>query len=444
MLRHPPEVDRLLQSLLSSGSAAGVSDAQLLRQLGAPQRDTAALAFETLMERHGPMVLRVCRRALRDPHEANDAFQATFLVLLRSAKSLRRPEALASWLHGVALRAARCLARQAGRRREIEARTARSIEESYNEDAEGRELGHALHEAIHGLPAGERQVVVLCELEGRSYLDAARELDCPIGTIKSRLSGAKRRLRARLTKRGFAPASVVLAAALAREASASAVPALLRDVTTRVASTSRGLASKAGVDTVSISVSTLVQGVLNSMAISKVKLASLVLVPLLLSTAVIWAQSAPGGGPFAPQDPADDRLGAVERKLDRLIDVLERSASARSESVSGQRTANGAATTAVDPFFNPDARPALATAGTAVNGSLEQRIAKIEQRLIKLESAVFRLPAGDSLGPAAKASNVGTAVSTSGFDTTTNAAAASAPTTSADTISTGGAATSRP
>src|SRR5262249_28425444 len=112
-----------MRLLWEAGTVTGLSDAQLLER-SAAGGPAAELAFSALVERHGPMVLRVCRRVLRDPHDAQDAFQAAFLVLARRARSIRHPEALASWLHGVALRASRSLLLATARRRDHERRAA--------------------------------------------------------------------------------------------------------------------------------------------------------------------------------------------------------------------------------------------------------------------------------------------------------------------------------
>ena len=193
-----------LRLLFEAGTVTGVSDGHLLEMFVA-RRDE--LAFTALVERHGPMVQRVCHAVLGDHHDAQDAFQATFLVLARSARSIRQCDSLASWLYGVALRVAagpvppgRGGARMRGtgppcapsRRRAT--RRARTTSR------------RSCTKRSAGFPSGSAPVV-LCYLEGRTYEEAAQVLRCPVGTIKSRLSTARERLRRRLEHRDQAMSS---------------------------------------------------------------------------------------------------------------------------------------------------------------------------------------------------------------------------------------------
>jgi RNA polymerase sigma factor (sigma-70 family) len=186
-----------MEQLLHLGAVAIWTDAQLLDRFAA---DGDEAAFEALVERHGPMVMRVCRSVLRDPHEAQDAFQATFLVLLRNRATIRRPEALASWLHGVARRVSARARREASHRRVVE-RAATSRREAH----ELPEWCPELHEEIDSLPERYRAAVVLCGLEGKTHEEAAHLLGWPVGTLKVRLMRGRARLRARLVRRGLAP-----------------------------------------------------------------------------------------------------------------------------------------------------------------------------------------------------------------------------------------------
>jgi len=155
------------------------------------------------------MVLRVCRDALGDPHDAADAFQATFLVLARRAGSIRRPGSLAAWLHGVALRVAASSRTAAARRRKHERKGAEMVRESI-EPSDPRDEGRVIHEEIARLPEYHRVAVVLCYLEGLSHEQAAEQLGWPVGTIHSRLAWARERLKSRLTRRGLAPSVIPL------------------------------------------------------------------------------------------------------------------------------------------------------------------------------------------------------------------------------------------
>jgi RNA polymerase sigma factor (sigma-70 family) len=170
--------------------------------------DLAEPAFTLLVERHGPMVLRVCRSVLRDPHDAEDALQATFLVLVHRARTIRKRESLGPWLHGVALRIAACARTGAARRRAHERRWAERQETASGRgpDPDHAEVRHAIHDEIGRLPDRYRAPIVLCDLESRPLDEAARQLGWPLGTVKSRLNRGRQRLRDRLLRRGLAPA----------------------------------------------------------------------------------------------------------------------------------------------------------------------------------------------------------------------------------------------
>ncbi|QEH32018.1 ECF RNA polymerase sigma factor SigE [Aquisphaera giovannonii] len=219
-----------IRSLFHAGTAAGLSDGQLLERFAESRGEAAELAFATLVERHGPMVLRVCRGIVRDDHEAEDAFQATFLMLARKGRSLWVEDSLGPWLHRVACRVAIAALHATGRRRAAQRRAA----ECARDCARGHmpdDRGRAIHEEIDRLPARYRMPIVLCDVEERSYEDAARHMGCPIGTIKSRLARGRERLRDRLTRRGLAPSAVATAFHLPE----AQVAASLADRTTRAA-----------------------------------------------------------------------------------------------------------------------------------------------------------------------------------------------------------------
>jgi RNA polymerase sigma factor (sigma-70 family) len=210
---------RHLRRLFGEGTVAGLSDAQLLERY-ASRRDDGA--FAALAARHGPMVLAVCRGVLRDQHDAEDAFQATFLVLVRKARSLWVEDSLASWLYRVAYRIAVQANRDADRRlaREMRGIDMRIVESARDEQA--NELPSVIHEEVNRLPAKYRAPIVLCYLEGLSYEQAAHQLRWPAGTVGGRLARARKLLEARLTRRGLALSSGLLAALTTR--SAAAVP----------------------------------------------------------------------------------------------------------------------------------------------------------------------------------------------------------------------------
>jgi RNA polymerase sigma factor (sigma-70 family) len=189
------------------------------------------VAFTDLVRRHGPMVLGVCRRVLRHPQDAEDAFQATFLVLARKARSVGQPERLSSWLYGVAYRTAlKARSRALARRREVPVTDVSAPQPS---DPVLTEVREALDEELNRLPERFRTPLVLCYLEGKSTQDAARELGCPKGTVLSRLARGRDRLRRRLVRRGLVLTGAALAVSPTGLASADEVPAHLLSGTVR-------------------------------------------------------------------------------------------------------------------------------------------------------------------------------------------------------------------
>jgi RND family efflux transporter MFP subunit len=225
---------RELRTLFNVGTVRELTDGQLLERFATGRGEAAELAFAVLVERHGSMVLRVCRGVLADPHDTQDAFQATFLVLIRKARRLWVRESLGPWLHQVAYRTASCARSAAARRRRHERRAAAAVVEPRHDELPD-DLGRMLHEEIDRLPQRDRALVILCDLEGRTHEQAARHLGLPIGTVKSRLSRSRDRLSERLRRRGLAPDSSLLAAALRPDGLASCLPPALLESTTRVA-----------------------------------------------------------------------------------------------------------------------------------------------------------------------------------------------------------------
>jgi RNA polymerase sigma factor (sigma-70 family) len=232
------ELDRAsclyLSTLFDQGALAGLSDGQLLERYATARREAAELAFGTLVERHGPMVLRTCRGILRDDHEAMDAFQATFLVLVRKGRSLWVRSSLGPWLHRVACRAAAKARLEAARRRAIERVFAENQRRTHT-TIETDDQTAALHEEVNRLPERYRLPIVLCELEGYSCREAARHLGCPVGTVASRLARGRERLRGRLVRRGLAPAAATAVAALSTSSFAAGTPQSLTESTLRLA-----------------------------------------------------------------------------------------------------------------------------------------------------------------------------------------------------------------
>ena len=197
-----------LQTLFDHGVMGSLTDGQLLERFLKAEDVLAEAAFAALVQRHGPMVSRVCRSALGDVHDAEDASQAVFLVLARRAGSVRRYESAASWLYGVARRIAARARRDAARRRKHERRRAEMAMQSVEETSSGV-TWEELYQEIDKLPEVYRAAVVLCHLEGLSHEQSASRLGCPLRTLQSRLLRARARLRERLTRPGVSLPAVV-------------------------------------------------------------------------------------------------------------------------------------------------------------------------------------------------------------------------------------------
>ncbi len=216
-----------LSTLFEVGAIGRLTDAELLKRFSDGRGDYASdAAFATIVERHGPMVLGVCRRVLGDEHTAADAFQATFLILARKARTVRVEDSLGPWLYGVSVRVARRAKSvvSAERARVQNLDGIDPPDETASSDLGLRdELRTVIDEELVSLPVRYRSAVVLCYLEGLTQEQAARRLRCPVGTVQSRLHRARERLRSRLTRRGLAPTVGGLAGVLERT-SRSAVP----------------------------------------------------------------------------------------------------------------------------------------------------------------------------------------------------------------------------
>jgi RNA polymerase sigma factor (sigma-70 family) len=272
---------RHLRVLFDAGTVAGLTDGQLLERFAAQRGETSELAFAILVERHGPMVLRVCRAILRHEHETEDAFQATFLVLVRKADSLWVRDSLGPWLYRVAYRIAVRAKIVSGRRKAAEREVAEMASDRY--DGEERSgLGPALYEELDRLPDRYRIPIVLCDLEGRTYEAAARHVGCPVGTLKSRLTRGRRRLRERLARRGLISAGA-LGTLLFSDTAQATVPTALAEITAQVAS---GFATGAPLTSgvVSLSATMLANSILRNMIMTKLKWIGMTLAAVTLAT----------------------------------------------------------------------------------------------------------------------------------------------------------------
>ena len=277
-----------LRTAYSCGPVTGLTDAQLLERFVSRRDD--GTSFEALLTRHGPMVLGVCRSLLRDRHAADDAFQATFLVLVRKADSVRAGDSLGRWLYGVARKVAvrsRSDAARRGSREQSGMETTEPVAIDA-ENVEKADLREALHEELSRLSEKARAAIVLCHLEGLTHEEAARRLGWPIGTVRSRLARGRDRLRERLSRRGFTPATTLAGL------SPDLVPERLFTTTKLAASKFvAGEAIAAGV--VPASVLTLTTGVIHAMTLAKLKFAA----GLIVSASLIGLS---GAGVYAFQD----------------------------------------------------------------------------------------------------------------------------------------------
>jgi RNA polymerase sigma factor (sigma-70 family) len=268
------------QVLWTMGSAAGVSDGELLKQL-AEGNLAEEFVLTVLISRHRTAVLEACRRALADCHDAEDAAQATFLILIRKARSLRIDDSAGPWLVGVARRVAARSRADSARARRREAATARNVQFS-PPDLGLSELRGIVDEEVARLPARHGEAVALCCFEDLTYEEAAARLGCPSGTIKSRLARARRRLRERLTYRGLASWLAVIVTAR----SAQAGPLFRARSSTRFAPT--GVVGERALS--------LAQSVLKEMAMTRLKVAAAVALGFGLWAVAAIARQEPGNG----------------------------------------------------------------------------------------------------------------------------------------------------
>jgi RNA polymerase sigma factor (sigma-70 family) len=278
-------------------------DADLLARFVGRREESA---FAALLRRHGPMVLGVCRRLLRHSQDAEDAFQAVFLVLARKAAAVGRGGPLANWLYGVAHRVAARLRRGEARRRARERLDMDPASLAARGPALGADLALLLHEEVNRLPPKYRQPVVLCYLEGRTNEEAAAELRWPVGTVKGRLARARVLLHRRLTRRGVAVPAALIAAALVPEAAAPP-PALLESTLEAALHFAAGSAAPGGV--VSARALALSEGVVRSMRLNKLLAVLLVVVALGLGggTLGVWLRAREPAAEKKADKPRTDR-----------------------------------------------------------------------------------------------------------------------------------------
>lgn len=269
------QIHAALNQLCGNGLAReGMTDGQLLQGFIA-QREEAA--FEALVSRHGPMVLGVCRRLLGNSQDAEDAFQATFLVLVRKASSVVPRDAVGNWLYGVAYRTSLEARARMIRRRAKEKQVKDMPETPTESPSDGQELRAILDRELCRLPDRYRLPIVLCELEGRSRKEVARQLQLPEGTLSSRLAAGRKMLARRLARHAPALSAGTLTVLLSRNGASASVPTPLMSCTIKAAIVSAA-GDSAAADVVSANVAALTEGVVKSMFLTKLKFVSVVLV----------------------------------------------------------------------------------------------------------------------------------------------------------------------
>jgi RNA polymerase sigma factor (sigma-70 family) len=318
------------RGVLACQDASSLPDAELWKQY---VQDRDQLAFETLVRRHGPMVLRVCRRILRNQQDAEDAFQATFLVLVRRAASIQVPTTLANWLHGVAQRTALEARGASARRRVIEAIAVPRTETFEDPWAE---LWPVLDQELARLREQYRAVVILCDMEGKTRKEVAHQLGWAEGTVASRLARGRSILAKRLLRRGFS--SALVAAALSGSPASAHVPAELIDSTVS-ATCFTDFGGELPQSLLSPRVVNLTEGVLKSMLLNKFKIAIAAMLFLgiaTLGTGLLLSRTQatePASETADMQEPTQvkpnnlqDRVAEMKKQLaemQRKIDQLE-------------------------------------------------------------------------------------------------------------------------
>jgi RNA polymerase sigma factor (sigma-70 family) len=333
--------DLHINSLLHHlGTVAGphavrATDQELLARYVHQRDDTA---FTLLVQRHGPMVLGICRRLLQNVHDAEDAFQAAFLVLARRAGAIRNTESLAAWLFGVARRVALRARVEASRRPIVPVRATTAANDPVAATA-WRELQQVLDEEIARLPARYRAPLLLCCVEGRSREEAARELGWTLGAVKGRLERGRQLLRRRLVRRGIAPTAVLVGLGLA-QAAAGAVPAGLVSATSRAATAGSASAAAAA----------LAEGCLRSATAGRWSVAA----GLLLTLAVAGTAASLLGRATPEPEPAPPPTGQATEvrpqvRTDRYGDALPHGAVTRLGTVRFRHEGEG-----YSVVFSPD------------------------------------------------------------------------------------------
>jgi RNA polymerase sigma factor (sigma-70 family) len=346
----PGQPNRLLDHLRRTALVgAGPTDAELLDCFLA-RRDESA--FAALVRRHGPMVLGVCRRILRNEADSEDAFQAVFLVLVRRASSVQPKAMVGNFLYGVAFNTARKLRAMNSKRRDKE-RQAAQPDVPTRHEADDRLL-ELLDEELHRLPESYRVPIVLCDLEGKPIKEAARQLGWPQGTVASRLARGRILLARRLTGKGLALSGGALGTTIAQQAQAAVPPVLLRTTVQTALWTATGQATAGAI---SAQVATLTEGVLKAMFLTKLKTVTFGL--------TLIAALGLGGGGLLYQSAAQEPTKKPARVSDTKVTKVP------TEAVEGDK--------GIDVKLPPGAR---------TNAQLREQLEASLQKIKELEAAL--------------------------------------------------------
>jgi len=308
-------VRRLKQAALL-GDGKTQSDGRLLEAFLSGRDEDA---FAILVKRHGPMVLGVCKRVIGNLHDAQDAFQAVFLVLAKKAAAIVPRELVGNWLHGVAFRTALHARAKLCRRRARELQVMDMPHPTVTTNFDVLDLHQALDRELCKLPDKYRVPIVLCDLEGRSRKDVAGQLQIPEGTLSSRLATGRQRLAKLLTRHGLALSGGALATVLSQQSAAAAMPAVLLATTVKAAALTA--AGKSAEALLSTHVLALSQGVLKTMLLSKIKVITVLVLGVLVGGIGAGFIGLPGGNsdqavqaaqpaakPGQPEEPIDGAL----------------------------------------------------------------------------------------------------------------------------------------
>ena len=283
---------RFLNRMVDDPHLRDAPDLDLLQRFIAHHHEAA---FAVLIRRYGRTVFSVCRRLLPCEADAEDAFQASFLVLARNAASIRKGQALGSWLYGVAYKTALKARANAARRRSHEAQAPSRSASSRGDDLSWREVQAVLHEELNRLPEEYRAALVLCFLECRTLDEAAKQLGCGKGALRGKLKRARQLLQSRLARRGLGPMALVAAWAVTSPAPANLVASTAKAAATVAAGGAATLV-------VSARVAALTEGVVKAMFASKVKIAAAMFFLVGALSAGIWFFGT-GGPAVQGQEP---------------------------------------------------------------------------------------------------------------------------------------------